>query len=65
VLDIPASRQLIGDGKLKALGVSAAKRVVFLPDVPTLAEQGLSGFESVGWFGIVGPPARRPRSSAH
>ena len=45
VLDIPASRQLIGDGKLKALGVSAAKRVVFLPDVPTLAEQGLSGFE--------------------
>ena len=45
VLDIPASKQLIGDGKLKALGVSAAKRVVFLPDVPTLAEQGLSGFE--------------------
>ena len=55
VLDIPASKQLIGDGKLKALGVSAAKRVVFLPDVPTLAEQGLSGFEAVGWFGIVAP----------
>lgn len=55
VLDIPASKQLIGDGKLKALGVSAAKRVVFLPDVPTLAEQGLSEFESVGWFGVVAP----------
>jgi tripartite-type tricarboxylate transporter receptor subunit TctC len=55
VLDIPASKQLIRDGKLKALGVSAAKRVVFLNDVPTLAEQGLSGFESVGWFGIVAP----------
>ena len=41
VLDIPASLQLIRDGKLKALGVSAAKRVVFLPDVPPLAEQGL------------------------
>ncbi|MCK1637483.1 tripartite tricarboxylate transporter substrate binding protein [Bradyrhizobium sp. 157] len=60
VLDIPASKQLIGDGKLKALGVSAAKRVVFLPDVPTLAEQGLSGFESVGWFGIVAPAATPP-----
>lgn len=55
VLDIPASKQLIGGGKLKALGVSAAKRVVFLPDVPTLAEQGVSEFESVGWFGIVAP----------
>jgi tripartite-type tricarboxylate transporter receptor subunit TctC len=60
VLDIPASKQLIGDGKLKALGVSAAKRVVFLPDVPTLAEQGLSGFESVGWFGIVVPAGTPP-----
>src|SRR5438552_9100136 len=60
VLDIPASRQLIGDGKLKALGVSAAKRVAFLPDVPTLAEQGLSGFESVGWFGIVAPAGTPP-----
>ena len=55
VPDIPASRQLINDGRLRALGVSAAKRVGFLPDVPTLAEQGLDGFESVGWFGIVAP----------
>ena len=60
VLDIPASQQLIRDGKLKALGVSAAKRVVFLPDVPTLAEQGLSGFESVGWFGLVAPAGTPP-----
>jgi tripartite-type tricarboxylate transporter receptor subunit TctC len=55
VLDIPASKQLIEDGKLKALGVSAARRVSFLPNVPTLAEQGLSEFESVGWFGVVAP----------
>ena len=55
VLDIPASKQLISDGKLKALGVSAAKRVTFLPDVPPLAEQGLREFESVGWFGLVAP----------
>ena len=60
VLDIPASKQLINDGKLKALGVSAAKRVAFLPDVPTLAEQGLSAFESVGWFGVVAPAGTPP-----
>ena len=60
VLDIPASKQLIIDGKLKALGVSAAKRVVFLPDVPPLAEQGLSEFESVGWFGLVAPAGTPP-----
>ena len=60
VLDIPASQQLIQEGKLKALGVSAAKRVGFLPDVPPLAEQGLSGFESVGWFGIVAPAGTPP-----
>jgi tripartite-type tricarboxylate transporter receptor subunit TctC len=60
VLDIPASQQLIRDGQLKALGVSAARRVVFLPDVPPLSETGLSGFESVGWFGVVAPAATPP-----
>jgi tripartite-type tricarboxylate transporter receptor subunit TctC len=60
VLDIPASKQLINDGKLKALGVSAAKRVTFLPDVPPLADQGLKEFESVGWFGLVAPAGTSP-----
>jgi tripartite-type tricarboxylate transporter receptor subunit TctC len=60
VLDIPASKQLINDGKLKALGVSAVKRVTFLPDVPPLAEQGLREFESVGWFGLVAPAGTPP-----
>jgi tripartite-type tricarboxylate transporter receptor subunit TctC len=60
VLDIPASQQLIRDGQLKALGVSAAKRVAFLPDVPPLSESGLTGFESVGWFGVVAPAATPP-----
>ena len=60
VLDIPASQQLIKEGKLKALGVSAAKRVVFLPDVQPLSEMGLSGFESVGWFGVVAPAGTPP-----
>jgi tripartite-type tricarboxylate transporter receptor subunit TctC len=60
VLDIPASQQLIRDGQLKALGVSAAKRVAFLPEVPPLSELGLSGFESVGWFGLVAPAGTPP-----
>lgn len=55
VLDIPASRQLIMEGRLKAIGVSSARRVPSLPDVPTLAESGIAGFESVGWFGLVAP----------
>jgi tripartite-type tricarboxylate transporter receptor subunit TctC len=55
VLDVTASLQLIQEGRLKALGVSGATRVALLPQVPTLAEQGLEGYESVGWFGLVAP----------
>lgn len=55
VLDIPASRQLILEGKLKAIGVSSARRVASLPAVPTLVEGGIAGFEAVGWFGLVAP----------
>jgi tripartite-type tricarboxylate transporter receptor subunit TctC len=40
--------------------VSAAKPVAFLPDVPPLSELGLSGFESVGWFGLVAPVGTPP-----
>jgi tripartite-type tricarboxylate transporter receptor subunit TctC len=60
VLDIPASQQLIRDGQLTALGVSAARRVAFLPDVPPLSELGLGEFESVGWFGLVAPAGTAP-----
>lgn len=60
VLDIPASRQLILEGKLKPIGVSSARRLPSLPDVPTLAEAGIAGFESVGWFGLVAPAGTPP-----
>ena len=60
VLDVPVSQQLIRDGKLKALGVSAAGRVSFLPDVPPLSELGLKDFDSVGWFGLVAPAGTPP-----
>ena len=43
----------VKDGKLKALGVSSAKRVAAAPDLPTVAEQGLPGFETGSWQGVV------------
>ena len=42
-------------GKLRALGVAIPKRSPYLPDVPTIAEQGFAGFESVGWIGLCAP----------
>ena len=60
VLDIPSALQLIQTGRLKALAVTAAERAEPLPEVPTLAEQGLAGYESVGWFGLVAPAGIPP-----
>ena len=42
-------------GKLRALGVSSSRRVALLPDVPTIAEAALPGFETGTWYGIVAP----------
>lgn len=45
----------VKDGKLKALAVTGAKRSALVPEIPTVAESGLPGFESNTWFGIYGP----------
>ncbi|OGA12892.1 MAG: LacI family transcriptional regulator [Betaproteobacteria bacterium RIFCSPLOWO2_02_FULL_63_19] len=42
-------------GKLRALAVTSAKRIPALPEVPTMIEAGVPGFEATAWFGIVGP----------
>lgn len=47
-------------GKLRALGVTSAKRSEALPEVPTIAEAGLPGYESVQWYGVLAP-AGTPR----
>lgn len=57
VTDLPAAIQHIRAGKLLAFSVTGSRRVPALPDVPTVAEAGLAGYESVGWFGIVAPAA--------
>ena len=45
----------VRSGKLKALGVSSAKRVPAMPEVPTIAEAGLPGYEVSNWWGILAP----------
>ncbi len=50
----------IKGGRLRALGVSTKKRLAVIPDVPTLAESGVPGFEVVGWNGILAP-AKTPK----
>jgi tripartite-type tricarboxylate transporter receptor subunit TctC len=57
---LPSAVGLVKDGKLRALGVTGLKRSPILPDVPTVAEQGLPGFEAVLHYGIVAP-AGTPR----
>jgi tripartite-type tricarboxylate transporter receptor subunit TctC len=45
----------VRSGRLRALGVTTAKRVAGLPDIPTIAESGVPGYESVSWFGLIAP----------
>lgn len=42
-------------GKVRAIAITSARRSKLLPDVPTLNEQGLKGYEAVGWIGILAP----------
>ena len=52
---LPTVLPLIKAHRLKALGVTTAKRSAFAPDIPTIAEQGLPGYEIVTWWGLFGP----------
>ncbi|WP_157272162.1 Bug family tripartite tricarboxylate transporter substrate binding protein [Azohydromonas aeria] len=55
-----ATLPMVQAGKLKVLGVSKATRVALLPDVPTIAEQGVKGFESGTWQGVLMPASTPP-----
>lgn len=52
---VPASVAYIRSGKLIALGVTTAQRASALPDVPTIQEGGVPGYEVSGWYGVIGP----------
>lgn len=56
---IPPSMALISTGRLRALAVTSARRASLIPNVPTISESGLPGYEYGTWFGVVAP-ARTP-----
>ncbi len=58
--NMPSSLPLVKEGKLRALGVTSAARSPAAPEIPTIAEQGLPGFEAVSWFALFAP-AGTPR----
>ena len=54
---IPFAISQIKSGKLRALAVTSARRQPLLPEVPTLAESGLPGFDTIAWYGLIAPAA--------
>jgi tripartite-type tricarboxylate transporter receptor subunit TctC len=54
---------LLASGHIRLIGVSSAERSIYHPDVPTLAEAGVTGAQFMGWFGMFAP-ARLPRAIA-
>jgi tripartite-type tricarboxylate transporter receptor subunit TctC len=60
VSSLPQVQQLAQSGQVKALAVTSAKRTQLLPNVPTLGESGISGFDLSSWWGIVGPAGMPP-----
>ena len=61
---IPSSMPNAQNGKLKILAVSSLERSELLPDVPTIAETGLPGYEVVGWAGLLAPKGTPPDVTA-
>lgn len=61
---VPAVLAQIKAGQIKAIAVSSPERIAILPDVPTVAEAAVPGFEADQWYGIVGP-ANMPKDIVH
>ncbi|MDF3839329.1 tripartite tricarboxylate transporter substrate binding protein [Cupriavidus basilensis] len=55
--NMPSALPLVKAGKLRVLAITSAQRSAQLPDVPTMAEAGLRGYEIAGWFGVLVPAA--------
>ena len=55
--NLPSALPFIKGGKLRAVAVTSSKRAPALPDLPTIAESGVPGFEASSWFGILAPAA--------
>jgi len=55
----PVALPFIKQGRVRALGVSGRKRAAVLPDVPTIIEAGIAGYDADLWFGLFAPPKTR------
>ncbi|WP_051236588.1 Bug family tripartite tricarboxylate transporter substrate binding protein [Ottowia thiooxydans] len=60
IINIPTVQPLLKGGKLKALATSGATRAPSLPDIPTLDEAGVKGYEASAWFGLFAPTGTPP-----
>jgi len=58
--NLPSSLAQIKAGKLRAIAVTSAQRSPALPNIPTIAESGLPGFEASSWFGLLAPAGTPP-----
>lgn len=59
-LDFPSAGPHIASGKIKALAVGNKKRALSAPNLPTIAESGVPGYETSGWFGVIAPAKTPP-----
>ena len=59
MVDVPSAINHVRAGKIRALAVTSKRRISAAPEVPTLEEAGVPGYEAIGWFGTVAP-ARTP-----
>jgi tripartite-type tricarboxylate transporter receptor subunit TctC len=57
VVDLPSAIANVKAGKIRALAVTTSRRISVAPEIPTFAEAGVPGYESIGWFGAVAPGA--------
>jgi tripartite-type tricarboxylate transporter receptor subunit TctC len=60
ISNVPALIGPVQAGRLRALAVTSAQRVSLLPDVPTMQESGVPGFEVNSWYGVIAPAATAP-----
>jgi tripartite-type tricarboxylate transporter receptor subunit TctC len=58
--DMAGLLPFVQSGQLRALGVTSARRSADLPDLPTLAESGVPGYDATSWYGILGPAGLPP-----
>ncbi len=57
---MPAALPLVRAGRLRALAVSGSRRAAIDPNLPTIAEAGVPGYDVIGWFGLLAPAATAP-----